>query len=101
MKPNLYRLPFTDPTNRKCDHLRALYGVTMHAAKGWTALGLLMSVVTLGNLPVNAQPAKQESETGPQATASQWPLFRGDPLSTGVAHGELPAKPSLLWKHKV
>ena len=30
-----------------------------------------------------------------------WPLFRGDPRSTGVAQTTLPDQPSLLWKYQV
>ena len=130
MKRNQYGISFTDSTNRKCDQLRARQRVATHAAGQWTAFGLLMSVALLGSPPVPAQAAdkqatdkqatdkqatdkqaadkqaadkkaNQDVTAGPQATTSQWPLFRGDPLSTGVAHSELPAKPALLWKHKV
>ena len=30
-----------------------------------------------------------------------WDLFRGDAGSSGVAHTTLPAKPEVIWKHKV
>lgn len=32
------------------------------------------------------------------ACADDWPLVRGDILGTGVAHGELPPTPEVLWK---
>jgi outer membrane protein assembly factor BamB len=34
----------------------------------------------------------------PQASEKAWPLFRGDAMAQGVAHGTLPEKPELLWK---
>src|SRR5438270_13592712 len=30
-----------------------------------------------------------------------WPLYRGDSLSSGVAQTTLPDKPELLWKYEV
>ena len=44
------------------------------------------------------------SSTAPQATkqdAKNWPLFRGDSLSSGIAKSSLPEKPELLWKFEV
>src|SRR5215207_3586217 len=38
-----------------------------------------------------AAPAAAAADTG-------WPLFRGDPQSTGVARSTLPDQPALLWK---
>lgn len=32
---------------------------------------------------------------------ADWPLFRGDALSTGVAIGTLPNKPELVWKKEI
>ncbi|MAV34394.1 MAG: serine/threonine protein kinase [Planctomycetaceae bacterium] len=71
----------------------------------WSAVGILVSYGLLAGAPHAAEesptPPAAETEPSPRATATQWPLFRGDPLSSGVAHCELPDKPSLLWKHKV
>ena len=40
------------------------------------------------------------SATSPAAEPTgDWPLFRGNPSSTGVAVGEWPAAPRLLWKY--
>ena len=37
-----------------------------------------------------------------QSTAGKhWQLFRGDPAARGIAQTTLPAKPQLLWKHRV
>ena len=33
-----------------------------------------------------------------QAPDGDWPIFRGDPLMTGVAHTKLPDKLEILWK---
>ncbi|MSQ93247.1 MAG: serine/threonine protein kinase [Gemmataceae bacterium] len=40
-------------------------------------------------LPTSAQPAAEDAD---------WPLFRGDPLQTGVAKGKLPEKLEIRWK---
>ena len=42
-----------------------------------------------------------EDAARPAAASKNWPLFRGDPLSSGVAHTTLPEKPELLWKFTV
>jgi len=34
---------------------------------------------------------------GARAQVSDWPIFRGDPALTGLAAGELPSAPELLW----
>ena len=36
-----------------------------------------------------------------RAETANWPQFRGDPQSTGVARGTLPATLQLLWKFEV
>ena len=36
-----------------------------------------------------------------QLTDASWPMFRGDPLSTGVARCELPPQLELLWRYEV
>jgi len=41
----------------------------------------------------------QGAAADPAALA--WPLFRGDPLASGVAPGSLPAQPGVVWKHVV
>jgi len=34
------------------------------------------------------------------ATATSWPMFRGDPAQSGVSPARLPDKPVLKWRHK-
>ena len=34
------------------------------------------------------------------ASAAEWPMFRGGPALAGVAAGDLPARPTLLWSFK-
>jgi outer membrane protein assembly factor BamB len=42
-----------------------------------------------------------ESPAQPTASRDDWPLFRGDPRSTGIARGQLPDQLTLLWKFTV
>jgi len=44
------------------------------------------------------RPAAEMAATKPAAGA--WPIFRGDPALSGLAAGELPDKPVLLWQFK-
>ena len=48
-------------------------------------------------VPVAAAP----SAAPPPESAQDWPLFRGDSRSTGVARTSLPDQPALLWKYEV
>lgn len=43
------------------------------------------------------------NQTGaaPRRPANDWPLFRGDPESTGVARSSLPERLEVLWEHEV
>ncbi|MCA9250126.1 MAG: PQQ-binding-like beta-propeller repeat protein [Phycisphaerales bacterium] len=44
------------------------------------------------------------SPTGLRAddkTECSWPMFRGGPLQTGVAHSSIPNKPTVKWSHTV
>ncbi|MCE9529310.1 MAG: PQQ-like beta-propeller repeat protein, partial [Planctomycetales bacterium] len=61
-----------------------------------TLLCLSLSILSLASHAEDAAPAAR-----PMAAAKDWPLFRGDPLSSGVAHTTLPDKPELLWKFTV
>src|SRR5215467_2718025 len=45
--------------------------------------------------------AKASGNESAAATASDWPVFRGNALATGVAEGELTDNPQLLWKYSV
>src|ERR1035437_4328921 len=36
----------------------------------------------------------------PAAPAAAWPMFRGGPALAGIAPGNLPAQPGLLWTFK-
>ena len=42
-------------------------------------------------------PAALAQETKP-AASDDWPMFRGDPQLTGVAHARLPDKPTIRWR---
>jgi len=48
-----------------------------------------------------ADDSKPVGRVAPPAPGKDWPLFRGDPLSSGVAHAALPAKLDQLWKFEV
>ncbi len=63
--------------------------------------------VLTGTLAFCGEPAGGVAD-GPLAHATaagdpgrDWPLFRGDPRSTGVARTTLPDQPVMLWKHQV
>ena len=43
----------------------------------------------------------KSTETTTKASAGDWPLFRGNSKSTGVAKSKLPDKLDILWKHEV
>jgi outer membrane protein assembly factor BamB len=60
----------------------------------WLLFVLLMSLLSIarGDTP------QQVVLTN---TSTQWPLFRGDAQSQGVAKCELPAKPDLLWNVEI
>ncbi|MFP6647950.1 MAG: PQQ-binding-like beta-propeller repeat protein, partial [Pirellulaceae bacterium] len=55
---------------------------------------LLSLVIALPAIEKGKPDAKPES-------SSNWPLFRGNSLSQGVATGTLVEKPELLWKFRV
>jgi outer membrane protein assembly factor BamB len=55
------------------------------------------SVLSLAGLGKDAAPTTSSTT----ANSKAWPLFRGDPLSSGVAHTTLPDKPELVWKFEV
>src|SRR6476661_1112838 len=48
--------------------------------------------------PTSAKTPGKESTV---LVASDWPLFRGNATATGVAEGNLPNNPQLLWKYTV
>ena len=56
-------------------------------------LFLALSLVAFQGQAEDAAPAARPAAP---ATAKDWPLFRGDPLSSGVAHTTLPDKPEQL-----
>jgi len=45
--------------------------------------------------------AGNDNAAPPQQAGRNWPLFRGDSQSSGVARTTLPANPELLWQFKV
>lgn len=51
--------------------------------------------------PRAAAPSVEHASIAPSDGHSSWPIFRGDPQSTGVARSTLPDNPELLWKHTV
>ena len=44
---------------------------------------------------------KNQQADIPVASASAWPLFRGDTHGSGVARSELPEQLQVVWKHRV
>ena len=57
-------------------------------------LGASAAILALLFSASNAAAQTKEKDQG-------WDLFRGDAGSSGVAHTTLPAKPEVVWKHKV
>src|SRR5438105_1863140 len=68
------------------DHLRE----ARIMVRCWLLLGCCSLLVAL--------PVTQVKTTGQPAADSDWPLFRGDPLQTGVAKSALPDKLEIRWK---
>ena len=64
-------------------------------------LMLLLLALSLVAFQGQAEDAAPAARPAAPATAKDWPLFRGDPLSSGVAHTTLPEKPEQLWKYTV
>ena len=48
----------------------------------------------------DAPPAAAPAEVAMQ-TAEAWPMFRGNPLATGVAVSDLPQQLEVLWRYEV
>lgn len=51
--------------------------------------------------PPVAQSQQAEKATAAAKPINDWPLFRGDPESTGVARSSLPEDLEILWQYKV
>ena len=72
-----------------------------------TALLIVLgSFAAAADTPPPGQPAADTTDNKPVAAVPtvpgrDWPLFRGDPRSTGVAQTTLPDQPVLLWQHEV
>ena len=64
-------------------------------------LMLLLFGLSLVVFQGHAEDAAPAARPAAPATAKDWPLFRGDPLSSGVAHTTLADKPEQLWKYTV
>ena len=62
-----------------------------------TLLFLILSLVPFQGHAEDSSPAARPSSTA----AKEWLLFRGDPLSSGVAHTTLSDKLEQLWKYEV
>ena len=58
-----------------------------------TAVALANALAAAPSAPDNNTPTAKSSKP-----SAEWPLFRGDALSSGVAHSSLPEKLELLWK---
>ena len=58
---------------------------------------MLLSIPAMLLTSPATEAGKPEAE---QATDSNWPLFRGNSLSQGVASGTLLENPDLLWTFK-
>ena len=65
----------------------------------------LLTLLFLGLSWLSFQGHAEDSASVTRPTAAtatrDWPLFRGDPLSSGVARTTLPDQPELLWKYEV
>ncbi|MDP7204129.1 MAG: PQQ-like beta-propeller repeat protein, partial [Pirellulaceae bacterium] len=59
---------------------------------------LLLAVAVGVSIVPAGETEKPETE---EKSTSNWPLFRGNSLSQGVASGSLVEKPELLWKFQV
>jgi outer membrane protein assembly factor BamB len=57
-----------------------------------------LAVLVLGSLLMMLPTARFTSQPVALQAESDWPLFRGDPLQTGVAHTTLPDKLDIRWK---
>jgi outer membrane protein assembly factor BamB len=70
-------------------------------------LGTLFAFTGCGTSPTHVAHAAAAAKTGdaaksPAETISHdWPLFRGNPQSTGVASGDLPERLEVLWRYRV
>lgn len=62
---------------------------------GIALAGLLIVVSSLSRTGTVRRPAPFEPASA--RAAEGWPLFRGDPQATGVAHTTLPETPEVLW----
>src|SRR6185369_1040867 len=66
------------------------------------ALLLLLCSTLLTALPASPtqtpSPTRVETPVQLPPDKSEWPLFRGDPLQTGVASSTLPDKLEIRWK---
>jgi outer membrane protein assembly factor BamB len=65
------------------------------------APGMPATAAEQQSAPAAAPAARAPQAGAPAQPGKNWPLFRGDALSTGVAQGTLPANLSLLWKFEV
>ena len=59
----------------------------------WFSLPVLAFSLLILSTPSSTHAAEEPGQ-------ESWPLFRGDSLATGVAHGELPADLKVLWTFK-
>jgi len=65
------------------------------------AFGLLLAagIGQSGNAaPPQEQAAPAKANAQPNPVGADWPVFRGDPLQTGVTAAKLPDKLDILWK---
>src|SRR5438876_654449 len=61
----------------------------------------LLLVAMLASAVHTLAQADNKKETSPPAKAdTDWPIFRGNPLQTGVAGAPLPDKLTIRWKFK-
>ena len=69
-----------------------------NVSQGTAANGTAKAASTADGSTINAATADVSTET---LNHSNWPLFRGDPLSSGVASTVLPDELSLVWSYSV
>ena len=59
----------------------------------------LLALFAVFSLPCSASAA--ETAASPTATGGDWPVYRGNAHSTGLAQNPLPTELKIVWEHKV
>lgn len=78
--------------------LKTAFPTTIAALSSTTSPG--EATAAPSHTPAGAAAVQADTAVAQPGTTA-WPLFRGDPQSTGVSHGELPDKLEVLWRFTV